>query len=72
VIGKLAVQPRSAGPPEGFHTLCKRVLAADPAYFPRAEYCGKPVYFCTEACLNAFLADPERFFCAHGQPRKSG
>jgi YHS domain-containing protein len=54
-----------------FHTVCKRVFKADPAYFPRAEYQGKLVYFCTDSCLNAFLADPERFYCAHSQPRKS-
>jgi YHS domain-containing protein len=51
-----------------FHTVCKRVFKADPSYFPQAEYHGKKIYFCTESCLNAFLADPERFYCAHSQP----
>ena len=51
-----------------FHTVCKRVFIADPAYFPKVDYNGKTIYFCTESCLNAFLADPERFYCAHGQP----
>jgi len=55
---------------ERFHTLCKRVITADPAYFPRAEYRGKLIYFCTESCFNAFLADPESFYYAHSQPRK--
>jgi YHS domain-containing protein len=52
-----------------FHTVCKRVLTADPAYFPKAEYHGKIVTFCTNSCLNAFLADPERFYRAHSRPR---
>jgi YHS domain-containing protein len=53
-----------------FHTICKRVFSADPAYFPRAEYRGKTIYFCTESCLDAFLADPERFYSAHSRSRK--
>ena len=53
---------------ERFHTVCKRVFHADSSYFPRAEYRGKFVYFCTETCLEAFLADPERFYCAHSKP----
>jgi YHS domain-containing protein len=55
---------------EHFQTVCKRVLRADLAYFPRAEYRGTVIYFCTEACLDAFLADSERFYCAHSQPQK--
>jgi YHS domain-containing protein len=53
-----------------FYTVCKRVFTANPAYFPRAEYRGKVIYLCTEACLDAFLADPERFQYAHSQPSK--
>ena len=51
-----------------FHTLCKRVFQADPGYFPSSEHHGKTIYFCTGTCLDAFLADPERFSCAHSQP----
>lgn len=51
-----------------FHTVCKRVFQANPDYFPSVEYHGKTIYFCTETCLDAFLADPERFYCAHSQP----
>lgn len=51
-----------------FHTVCKRVFRANPVYFPSVEYHGKTIYFCTETCLDAFLADPERFYCAHSQP----
>jgi len=51
-----------------FHTVCKRVFHADSTYFPKAEYKGKTIYFCTDSCLNAFLADPELFYCAHSTP----
>jgi YHS domain-containing protein len=61
--------PRPVQAIERFHTICKRVITADPAYFPRAEYRGKVIYLCTEACLDAFLADPERFYCAHSRKR---
>jgi YHS domain-containing protein len=29
--------------------------------FPSAEYRGRRVYFCTQACLKAFRRDPDRF-----------
>ena len=51
-----------------FHTVCKRVIYADPQYFPFAEYHGKTITFCTESCLNAFLADPESFYRTHSRP----
>ena len=51
-----------------FVTLCGRILRdTDPQYFPRAEYRGRTIYFCTESCLNAFLADPELFYKAHSK-----
>lgn len=52
---------------ERFHAVCKRVFRASPAYFPRGEYRNKTIYFCTEACRDAFLADPERFYGAHSR-----
>jgi YHS domain-containing protein len=49
-----------------FVTLCGRVLYdTDPQYFPRAQYRGRTIYFCTESCLGAFLADPEIFYKVH-------
>lgn len=33
----------------------------DPSKYPAAQYRGKTVYFCTEACRQAFLGDPDRF-----------
>jgi len=35
-------------------------------YYP-AEYQGRAVYFCTSFCLDAFRADPDRFFAAHSR-----
>jgi YHS domain-containing protein len=53
-----------------FVTLCGRIFHhTDPQYFPRAEYRGRTIYFCTESCLGAFQSDPKRFYAAH---RKSG
>ena len=62
----------STGPVETFafpETVCHRTVTGDPAYYPKAEYHGRTVYFCTEYCLRAFLADPERFYPAHRKRR---
>jgi len=49
-----------------FITLCGRAFRdADPQYFPQAQYRGRTIYFCTESCLHAFLADPKPFCEAH-------
>jgi YHS domain-containing protein len=49
-----------------FVTLCGRIfLDTDPAYFPRVEYRGRTIYLCTEACLGAFIADPDVFYKVH-------
>jgi YHS domain-containing protein len=53
-----------------FVTLCGHIVHADPAYFPRAEYRGKTIYFCTESCLDAFLADPDVFYKVHRKSKK--
>ena len=54
-----------------FVTLCGRVFRdTDPAYFPRAEYKGRTVYFCTDSCLGAFLADPDLFYKVHRNSEK--
>lgn len=54
--------PSNTSPPE---TVCRRVITGDPAYYPHVEYQGEVIYFCTEACLHAFLEDPERFLEVH-------
>lgn len=49
-----------------FVTLCGRLFRhTDPAYFPRASYRGRTIFFCTESCLGAFLAAPQEFYLAH-------
>ena len=47
--------------------LCGRRITTYLTYIPQTEYQGVTIYFCTESCLNAFLADPERFSCAHSK-----
>jgi len=55
-----------------FVTLCGRIFRdTDATYFPRAEYRGRTLYFCTESCLGAFLADPELFYKAHRNSDKT-
>jgi len=53
-----------------FVTLCGRVVHADPAYFPRTEYRGQTIYLCTDACLGAFLADPDVLYKVHRNSEK--
>jgi hypothetical protein len=57
-----------------FVTLCGRVFHnSDPAYFPQAEYHNRIIVFCTDSCLGAFLADPQKFYTAHRKSaHKSG
>jgi YHS domain-containing protein len=46
-------------------TVCGRAMTADISWYPRAVYQNRIIYFCTETCLDAFKADPDRFFLAH-------
>jgi YHS domain-containing protein len=41
-------------------TACGGIII-DPSKYPTAEYKGKTIYFCNEACLQAFLTDPDGF-----------
>ena len=54
--------PDRLNPPQ---TVCGRTIESDPAYFPCAKFRGRLLYFCTEACLEAFHKDPERFLEVH-------
>lgn len=66
---QLSVFPTLAN--QCFHTVCRRVFAGvDPTYFPQARYRGQRVYFCTDACLGAFQADPEVFYRVHHKSEK--
>jgi len=57
--------------PRKFVTLCGRIFHdTDPAYYPRAEYRGRTILFCTDACLGAFLADPDIFYKIHRNSEK--
>jgi YHS domain-containing protein len=54
-----------------FVTLCGRIFRdTDPQYFPRAQYRGRTIYFCTESCRGAFFADPGIFYKAHRKSKK--
>lgn len=65
-----AAKKRDEIPPQ-FVTLCGRIFRnTDPRYFPRAEYRGRTIYFCTESCLGAFLSDPDLFYKAHSKSGK--
>jgi YHS domain-containing protein len=33
----------------------------NPSSYPTANYKGKTIYFCIEACLQAFRTDPDGF-----------
>jgi YHS domain-containing protein len=46
--------------PEGYYTACGGRIY-DPSRYPSVRYHGREVYFCNEACLKAYLADPDRF-----------
>ncbi|NJC95727.1 MAG: hypothetical protein C3F07_01995 [Anaerolineales bacterium] len=54
-----------------FVTLCGRIFRdTDPAYYPRVQYRGRTILLCTEACLGAFLADPDIFYKVHRNSEK--
>jgi YHS domain-containing protein len=43
-----------------FITACSGKIK-DPSKYPSAEYKGKRIYFCTQACLEMFLQAPDPF-----------
>jgi YHS domain-containing protein len=58
-------------PGQQFVTLCGRIYRkTDASFFPRALYRNRTIYFCTQACLDAFLADPDRFYKMHRDSEK--
>ena len=58
--------------PSRFVTLCGRIFQdTDASYFPSLEYRGRNLYLCTQTCLEAFLADPEKFYKAHRNSEKT-
>jgi|GEM_PF-1606423 YHS domain-containing protein len=66
---KIPASGKKSAAPRRFATLCGRVfIETDPACFPSVRYRGRTIHFCTEACLDAFLADPVMFQQAHRNP----
>lgn len=58
--------------PARFVTLCGRIFQdTDVTYFPRVEYRGRTLYLCTQTCLDAFVADPDKFYKAHRNSEKA-
>jgi YHS domain-containing protein len=51
-------------------TVCHRQMTADLDWYPHAQYKGRTIYFCTEFCLDAFKADPDRFYLAHSKIKR--
>ena len=58
--------------PKAFAALCGRIFRdADPQYFPSAQHRGRKILLCTDACLGAFLADPDVFCKVHRNSDKA-
>lgn len=54
-----------------FVTLCGRIFRdAQALYFPQVSHRDRTIYLCTQACMDAFLADPEEFYKAHRNSEK--
>jgi YHS domain-containing protein len=39
----------------------------DPSKYPSAVHRGEKVFFCTQACLDAFLLDPDPFMAGEDE-----
>ena len=48
-------------------TVCGRRITTLPEYYYPTPYQDSTLYFCTEFCLDAFRADPDRFYLAHSR-----
>jgi YHS domain-containing protein len=58
-------EPLDSDPELPPKTVCGREMTAEISWYPHTLYQGRTIYFCTEFCLEAFKADPDRFFAAH-------
>ena len=47
--------------------VCGRAINLNPPYPNTAIYRGRLIVFCTRYCLEAFQADPDRFYSAHSK-----
>ena len=59
--------PLATAAPPTLHTVCGRRITTLPEYYYPTPYQGSVIYFCTKFCLEAFQADPERFYLAHSR-----
>lgn len=51
--------------------VCGRLITGGYAgYYHPTTYQDRTIYFCTEFCYEAFLADPDRFYAAHHKKKK--
>jgi len=57
----------SPGSARRYPVVCGRVISGDQAYYPSVTYHEGRIRFCTGFCLEAFQADPERFYRAHSR-----
>jgi YHS domain-containing protein len=65
--------PETPAPKSSFQlTVCGREMTTAPENYYAAEYQGQTIYFCTSFCLDAFNADPERFYLAHSKNKSKG
>lgn len=47
--------------------VCGRRMTVAPENYFAALRQAQPIYFCTSFCLQAYQADPERFYRAHSR-----
>ena len=47
-------------PQPEYKTVCGGKIK-DPSKYPSVVYRGEEIYFCTQACLEIFLLDPDPF-----------
>ena len=58
--------------PKPFATLCGRIFRdANIEEYPSTQHKSKKIIFCTESCLNSFLAEPEVFCKVHRNSEKT-
>jgi len=75
LIGELDAMPAAAAPAQGAQAplvtdpVCRMAVRADPATI-HVKYEGRDVYFCSESCRHAFVANPRKFTGSDGGASK--
>ena len=57
----------STSPSPPLRTICGRRITTLPEHYYPTLFQDSTIYFCTEFCLDAFRADPDRFYLAHSR-----